>query len=114
MTKFVAGNQVETPDSSVVVDAGLSVGLHRFRLEVVTDAGRKSPPAEVLVQVLAATATVGIAAPLLSPTDQPTPVLSPVPIASPVATPSIVSVAPTLPKTMPPSATSPNTRKKKR
>jgi len=103
MTKFVVGVPVVTPESSVVVDAGLPVGQHRFRLEVVTDTGQKSPPDEAVVQVQASTAPVGTVQPVLSPTvlSTPTPVLS-----SPAATPSLVSVASTLPKTVAPSTRS--------
>ena len=39
MARFVAGQPVVTAVPSVVVDAGLPVGQHRFRLEVLTDTG---------------------------------------------------------------------------
>jgi len=55
MAKFVAGQPVVTAVPSVVVDAGLPVGQHRFRLEVLTDTGQRSPPDEAVVQVQALT-----------------------------------------------------------
>jgi hypothetical protein len=44
MTTFVKGRTVETAEPVVVVDAGLSVGTHRFQLVVVSNDGRRSAP----------------------------------------------------------------------
>jgi hypothetical protein len=52
MTKFVVGSPVTTETSTVIVDAGLPVGLHRFRLEVFGSTGSVSVPAEAVVQII--------------------------------------------------------------
>lgn len=49
--KFVLNKPVETSASVVVVDGGLAVGTHRFRLEVVDESGKRSAPAEVDILV---------------------------------------------------------------
>ena len=41
---------------TVTIDAGLPLGPHRFRLEVVGTSGLRSQPAEVVVVVASATA----------------------------------------------------------
>jgi hypothetical protein len=51
MTTFVVGTPVETTTSTMVVDAGLPVGNHRFSLTVFDTAGNASAPSEVVVQV---------------------------------------------------------------
>jgi hypothetical protein len=51
MTTFVKGRTVETAEPVVVVDAGLSVGTHRFQLVVVSNDGRRSAPEAVDVVV---------------------------------------------------------------
>ena len=51
MTTFVKGRTVETAEPVVVVDAGLSVGTHRFQLVVVSNNGRRSAPEAVDVVV---------------------------------------------------------------
>jgi len=60
MTTFVIGQPVTTEVAVVTVDAGLKPGLHRFRLEVVDDAGLASRPAEAVVQVEQAATPIGI------------------------------------------------------
>lgn len=133
MANFELGKPVVTAEPSVVVDAGLPVGQHRFRLEVLTDTGQRSPPDEALVQVQASTVPLGIVPPVLTPIVPsrpsqplsptipftPSPLPSPPSIAAPVATPGLAPVASTLPKkTVSPATTSPTTnprhpRKKK-
>jgi len=49
--KFSANKPVETTNPTVVVDSGLPVGSHRFRLVVVTRDGRSSQPTEVVVTI---------------------------------------------------------------
>ncbi len=51
MAKFVVGRPLTTRESSVVVDAGLPVGIHRFQLVVIGANGVASKPDQVLVQV---------------------------------------------------------------
>lgn len=42
---------ITTPEPAVTVDAGLPVGRHRFRLEVIDTAGLRSRPDETIVEV---------------------------------------------------------------
>jgi hypothetical protein len=49
--KFTPNKPIETKDSTITVDRGLSVGSHRFRLVVENDRGQRSRPAEVVVKV---------------------------------------------------------------
>jgi hypothetical protein len=58
MTRFAINQTVATKVPVVVVDAGLAVGTHRFRLVVSDDSGLVSQPAEVLVQVSRGTVPV--------------------------------------------------------
>jgi hypothetical protein len=48
---FSANKAVETTRPTVVVDSGLPVGRHVFRLVVVNRDGRSSQPAEVVVTI---------------------------------------------------------------
>jgi hypothetical protein len=62
MTTFVVGRPVTTETPTVIVDAGLPVGRHRFRLEVFGSTGSVSVPAEAVVQIVDPTrAPAGIA-----------------------------------------------------
>ena len=69
MTKFTIDVPVITSVPSVSVDAGLAVGSHRFRLEVVDSAGNVSKPAEAVVRIQ--TRLVDPVGP--SPIDEPNP-----------------------------------------
>ena len=51
MTKFVVGQPVVTAEPVVVVDGGISVGLHVFTLVVEDNDGNRSKPAPARVQV---------------------------------------------------------------
>jgi len=51
MAKFAIGQTLTTTEPTIVVDAGLPVGTHRFRLIVVNARGVKSAPDEAVVQV---------------------------------------------------------------
>jgi hypothetical protein len=42
MTKFAVGQAVTTTTPTIVVDAGLAIGSHRFQLVVVDSAGLRS------------------------------------------------------------------------
>lgn len=55
MTQFVVGEPVTTEKPFVDVDAGMPVGLHRFRLEVFGASGQISAPSELVVQIVADT-----------------------------------------------------------
>jgi hypothetical protein len=84
MAKFEVGRPLTTREPTIVVDAGLAVGVHRFELIVVNAAGVKSAPDPVLVQIQASP---------LVPTIPVTPV-TPVSPLSPVS-----PVTPTRPRT---------------
>lgn len=45
-----------SPEPALFIDAGLALGAHRFRLEVVGSSGRRSRPAAVVVFIVLATA----------------------------------------------------------
>lgn len=51
MSTFVKGRTLKTAGATVLVDAGLAVGTHRFQLVVVNGDGRESAPAVVDVVV---------------------------------------------------------------
>lgn len=75
MAKFAVGKPITTTASGVVVDAGLAVGFHRFRLNVADTGGNLSRPAEVVVEVRRPSTT-----PVLTPmigTATPAPIRSP-------------------------------------
>jgi hypothetical protein len=57
MARFEIGVPVETAEASVEVDAGLELGRHRFRLQVVAADGRASAPVEVVVEIVRGTVT---------------------------------------------------------
>jgi hypothetical protein len=67
MAKFVVGRPLTTRESSVVVDAGLPVGIHRFQLIVIGANGVASKPDQVLVQVQATRLIPGIRTPPVIP-----------------------------------------------
>jgi len=64
MTTFVRGRTLRTSDATVVVDAGLAVGTHRFQLEVMTSDGRRSVPD--IVDIAIARVPVGPVRPSLT------------------------------------------------
>lgn len=86
MARFAIGQTVTTDQPTVVVDAGLPAGSHRFRLVVVDMAGNTSRPDEVLVVVQA-----------ISPITPVTPVtpVSPVTPVTPVVPVRPAGAAPT-------------------
>lgn len=51
MVAFVIGKAVRTAEPTVLVDAGLKAGRHRFRLVVVDEQGLESAPDEQIVEV---------------------------------------------------------------
>lgn len=52
MARFAVGQPITTREPTIEVDAGMSVGIHRFQLEVVTHDGRVSPPDTVAVRIV--------------------------------------------------------------
>ena len=101
MAKFAVDKPIVTVEPSIVVDAGLPAGAHRFQLEVVTDRGRKSTPDVAVVQVDDGSIT-------LTPIDPRLAVLSPT-----VATTAPKTASPAAPRTVTPKAAPRTTRKKK-
>lgn len=51
MARFDLNQTIATSESTLVVDAGMPVGRHRFQLEVFNEAGRRSRPDIVVVNV---------------------------------------------------------------
>lgn len=51
MPSFSVGQRITTTTPSIVVDAGLSMGAHRFQLEVIDGAGNRSRPDVAVVTV---------------------------------------------------------------
>ena len=51
MARFVVGTPQITREPTITVDAGLPVGRHRFRLEVVDATGLRSAPDQAIVEV---------------------------------------------------------------
>lgn len=51
MVTFVRGRTITTAEPTITVDAGLTVGTHRFQLQVVTADGRRSAADVVDVSV---------------------------------------------------------------
>jgi hypothetical protein len=51
MARFVPEQTIATRTPTVSVDAGLAIGTHTFELVVVDDAGNRSAPARLVVEV---------------------------------------------------------------
>ena len=51
MARFAVNRPITTSEPTVTVDAGLPIGRHRFRLEVIGAAGSRSAPDEAIVEV---------------------------------------------------------------
>ena len=51
MARFEVRTPITTRDPTITVDAGLAIGRHRFRLEVIDGDGHRSAPDEVVVEV---------------------------------------------------------------
>lgn len=51
MARFALNQPIETDAPSIVVDAGMPVGQHRFQLVVIDDAGNKSKAATAVVDI---------------------------------------------------------------
>lgn len=52
MARFVVNEPIRTAEPTVVVDAGLPVGEHRFQLVVTDSSGNSSRPDVVTVQIV--------------------------------------------------------------
>ena len=90
MARFVAGTPQITREPTITVDAGLPVGRHRFRLEVIDTSGLRSAPDHAIVDVQRITGpgpitpTPGPIVPTPGPIRPTGPVIQPGPI---IATP---------------------------
>jgi hypothetical protein len=73
--RFVPNVPVELRAPSVVVDAGLPPGPHRFQLVVVNSRGNQSKPLEVIVTVERRPLPQPFPSPVLDP--RPTPISGP-------------------------------------
>jgi hypothetical protein len=94
MARFVVGTAQITREPTITVDAGLPVGRHRFRLEVVDASGLRSAPDEAIVEVQRIIVDPGrIPTGPVIPT--PGPVIGPVLPTGPVVGPVIGPVLPT-------------------
>ena len=51
MARFDINTPITTREPTVPVDAGLPIGRHLFRLEVIDRQGRRSIPADAIVEV---------------------------------------------------------------
>ena len=51
MVRFALNQTIETAETTIAVDPGLSPGRHRFRLVVIDDAGKRSQPVEAIVEI---------------------------------------------------------------
>ena len=93
MARFVVGEPQITREPTIVVDAGLPVGRHRFRLEVVDSAGLRSKPDDALVDVQRIIIDPGPIIPSGPIVPTPGPVIGP--ITSPIIGTITGPVAPT-------------------
>jgi len=78
MAKFVPGQPIATDQPFIDVDAGLSVGTHRFQLVVVDAEGNRSAPDIQTVTVM----RIPIRPPIVGPVGPVTPInpVTPTPI----------------------------------
>ena len=100
MARFVVGEPHITREPTIVVDPGLPVGRHRFRLEVVDASGLRSAPDDAIVDVQRIVVDPGTVIPSGPIIPTPGPVIGPVtgpitgPITGPVTGPVIGPVRP--------------------
>lgn len=51
MARFAVGQAIRSVEPTIVVDAGLPAGAHRFQLEVIDSSGQRSAPAVAVVTI---------------------------------------------------------------
>ena len=51
MARFAVGQAIRSVEPTIVVDAGLPAGAHRFQLEVIDSTGQRSAPAVAVVTI---------------------------------------------------------------
>ena len=122
MARFVVGTPQITREPTITVDAGLPIGRHRFRLEVIDATGLRSAPDDAIVDVqrvivdpgrIPTGPVVPTPGPVIGPViPTPGPVIGPViptpgPVVGPVTGPVIPTPGPII---RPPR---PRTRRKK-
>jgi hypothetical protein len=121
MARFVVGTPQITREPTITVDAGLPVGRHRFRLEVVDASGLRSAPDQAIVEVqriiidpgrIPTGPVIPTPGPVIGPViSTPGPVIGPVISTGPIVGPVIGPVIPTPGPIIRP--TRPRTRTKK-
>ena len=105
MARFVVGTPQITREPTITVDAGLPVGRHRFRLEVVDASGLRSAPDQAIVEVqriiidpgrIPTGPVIPTPGPVIGPVIGPVtgPVISTGPIVGPVIGPVIPTPGP--------------------
>ena len=96
MARFVVGTPQVTREPTITVDAGLPVGRHRFRLEVVDASGQRSAPDDAIIEVQRIIVDPGPIIPSGPIIATPGPVIGPVtgPITGPVTGPITGTIRP--------------------
>jgi hypothetical protein len=85
MTRFDINAPIATREPNVTVDAGLPIGRHRFRLEVIDAVGSRSTPNDAIVEVQRIVIDPGPAGP--SRIDPTGPIIRPVAPVGPTGPP---------------------------
>jgi hypothetical protein len=112
MAQFAVGQPITTTTPTIVVDAGLAVGSHRFQLVVVDSSGLRSAADVQVIAVqrpVIVVPPVGPVGPVVNPVgpvvNPVTPGVTPVtpvrPAVNPVITPADTSVTPVVPPRKP-------------
>lgn len=104
MARFEVNAPISTREPAVTVDAGLPIGRHRFRLQVVDTAGRRSTPHDAIVEVRRI---------IVEPRPPVGPVIEPRPPIGPVIDPIRPVVIPRTAATPSPRRPRPRTKKEK-
>jgi hypothetical protein len=65
--RFVPNQPIETKTPTVLVDPGLAIGSHRFRLEVENAAGVRSAPVDAVVTIVGLVGLTSVPLPTIPP-----------------------------------------------
>ena len=88
MARFEVRTPITTREPAIAVDAGLPVGRHRFRLEVIDGAGLRSAPDEIVFEVQRIIVDPGPVVVNPGPVINPGPIVRPPIIRSPEQPPA--------------------------
>lgn len=121
MATFVPGRSITTDQPFIDVDAGLSVGTHRFQLVVVDAQGNRSAPDVQTVTITRLPITPPVVGPIgpvvpigpVSPIDPVIPI-RPVPVVDPIRPIGAMDPAPVRPVRGPRGTTKPQGSKRPR